>query len=247
MDRWWPLLLLAAGALLLGGGSGNNDPVAPEKDEPMVDKHTRLKAIAAGEATDPKVVPLLAELQATLSNAGVHIMTARDLTTMSKAPLTDGPDEDHDKTRPVAIPDRQLWPGLVEIALIVQSVVQSELADVPLRFAGYREGYGRDGTGAGSYNEAVGGADNSAHIRADAIDVWLGSKLLTHGSAKEIVDARHRLFIAFAKYKVQHHDKPLGFGVYTNDIHFDVDHKDRANWEHAADWIAKAEKELAIA
>lgn len=244
MNRWVPLALLGAAALLLGGGPSYDDET--EGNEPMVDKKTRLKAIAVGERTDPNVAPLLAELQAKFNARGIHRMTAADVLTMSKAPLTDGPDPDNDKSRPVAIPDRQLWDGLVEICAIVQAVVDAELGDIPLRFAGYREGYGSDGKGKGSYNAAVGGAPNSAHIRANAIDVWLGKQFLASAKAAEIKKARERLRMAFARYKVRHADAPLGFGVYTNDIHIDVDHKNRANWERAGEYVAKAKKELAI-
>lgn len=250
--RWLALPVLSLGVvgLLLvrrkparedGGCFPSCDPPEPsEDDEPMTTTHPNdkpLKSIA-GEATDPKVAPLLAELQQQFDARGITAMTAFDLVVMPKAPLTDGPDPDHDKTRPVAIPDKSLWPGLLLIAEIVDSVSHDELAGLPLRYTGYREGYGSDGRGTGSYNRAVGGAPNSAHIRANAIDVWLGYPVLKSGDAKAIKEARARLKLAFARYFLEHPNEPFGFGVYTNDIHFDVDK--RRTWGDAQEWIDKA-------
>lgn len=223
---------------------GNPSPEPEEPDAPMSNpKDQPLKAVVVGEATDPAVAPMLAQIQQKLNAAGVTVMSAFDLTVMTKAPLVDGPDPDTDKTRPVAIPDPSLWPGLVAIASTVDRVVKAELADVPLRFTGYREGYGdpsrwaKDGVGAGSYNRAVGGAKNSAHIRADAIDVWLGYSVLKQDAAT-IKRARERLRLAFAKEVINNPGSPYGFGVYTNDIHFDID--GRRTWGDASTWIKKA-------
>lgn len=184
--------------------------------------------IVVGEATDPRVAPLLAALQARFDGAGIKRVKAFDLVLMSKAPLTDGPDEDDRKTRPVAIPPTSFWDGMVAAAKVVDEVASNELADVQLRFTGYRPA---------DYNAAVGGADDSAHVRGTAVDVWLGSDVLRSSSAA-IKEARRRLKLAFAKRYLA--GGKIGFGVYTNDLHFDVDDKSgRRTWGSAQEWIGR--------
>jgi hypothetical protein len=194
-----------------------------------------------GEATDPKVAPELAELQKQFDDAGITRFTARDACVMSKAPLTDGPDPDRDKTRPIAIPPRALWPGFVASAKEVNDVLEADLADIPVRVTGYRP---RD------YNEAVGGAADSAHVRATGFDVWVSREvILAYYAAKTddekddalevLKEHRRRIKLAFARRFIR--GGKMGFGVYTDDIHADFNDKSgRRTWGDAKEWIAKA-------
>lgn len=202
-------------------------------------KHS--KPIAVGEATDAAVLTLLADLQARFEAAGISRFTAFDSTVMPRAPLTDGPDPDRDKTRPVAIPPRELWDGLVAAARVVDEVLVRELADVPVRVTGYR---------APSYNAAVGGAADSAHVRATAFDVWVSRPVIVayyqaptdekRAAALDVLrDHRSRIKLAFARRFLA--GGPIGFGVYSDDIHFDVnDDSGRRTWGDAKAWLKKA-------
>lgn len=199
--------------------------------------------IVVGEATDPAVATYLAELQSMFDAAGITRITAFDATVMTKAPLTDGPDPDRDKTRPIAIPPRHLWVGMVAAAKTVDEVLVRDLADVPVRVTGYR---------APSYNAAVDGAPDSSHVRATAFDVWVSrSVILAYYNAKTdaeqdaasdvLVEHRRRIKLAFARRYLA--GGVLGFGVYTNDIHLDVgDKSGRRTWGDAKAWIAKAKE-----
>jgi hypothetical protein len=189
---------------------------------------TARKHLAAGEATDPTVAPLLAELQQRFTDIGITRFTARDACVMSKAPLTDGPDEDVDKSRPIAIPPREYWDGFVHAAKEVDTVLVEDLADIPVRISGYRPP---------DYNAAVGGAPDSSHLRADAFDVWvtkavIDAYIVAERAYKANPTPFARRFIAGGK---------VGFGVYTNDIHVDFnDLRGRRTWGDATEWAKKA-------
>jgi hypothetical protein len=198
-----------------------------------------------GERTEARVETELAELADQLDVAGVKRITAVDLVVMSKAPVTDGPDPDNDRTRPLAIPPRVLWPALIRTALVVDEVVRGPtLESVDLRFTGYRPA---------DYNKAVGGT-GTAHVWACAIDVWVGNRLLGAyhaapvGKARDkvadaIEDAREKLKLAFAARYLVDPRRRMGFGVYTNDIHFDVEHTHadqlRRTWGDAQTYLRK--------
>lgn len=236
--KLWHGLAIASGLATVGILAFGRRKVAPddggEDDEAGGDEmpSSSTKPMAVGEATDPSVAPLLAALQAEFDMAGIQRFTSFDLVVMSKAPLTDGPDPGADKLRPVAIPPKAMWGPMVAAAKVVDDVAVSQLADVSLRFTGYRPV---------DYNKAVGGAPNSAHIRGTAIDVWLGKDLLASKDSKAIKAARERLKMAYARRYVA--GGKIGFGVYTNDIHFDVDDKSgRRTWGDASTWVAKAKK-----
>jgi hypothetical protein len=210
-----------------------------------------LKHLAAGEATDPAVAPLLAELQKRFDKAHITRFTARDACVMSKAPLTDGPDEDDDKTRPIAIPPREYWDGFVHAAKEVDTVLVEDLADIPVRISGYRPP---------DYNAAVGGAPDSSHLRADAFDVWVTKKVIdtyivaeraykanptpetkqARNEARAVLtEHRRRIKLAFAAY--YNRGGKVGFGVYLNDIHVDINDKEgRRTWGAAREWAKKA-------
>lgn len=235
------------GAAMIGGRKKNesdSDFEHSEDDEGNDDMPTaptgQLKPIAVGEATDPNVAPLLASIQAKMDLAGIRRIKAFDMLVMTKAPLTDGPDPDTDKTRPVAIPDPVLWDDMIAAWKVVDDVATSpDLIDIPLRFTGYR---------APDYNKAVGGAKDSAHIRGTAVDVWLGNALLASKDSAKIGAARTALRMAYARRFVRG-GHIFGFGVYTNDIHMDVDDPKRkvnGTWENAQTWIAKAKKSPGI-
>lgn len=212
-------------------------PTAGEDEEdddmPTPNATAPLKPIAVGEATDPKVAPLLAELQELFDEAGIVAFDVFDVTVMSKAPKQDGPDDDQDKTLPVAIPARALWPGLIGVAKVVNRIIVDNGLLGSTRTTGYR---------APDYNKAVGGAPSSAHIRGDALDVWVSKAIISAGGG-HLTDTRRKLKLAFASYFVSHPQDKIGFGAYTNDLHFDVnDVSGRRTWGDAADWVAEAKK-----
>lgn len=198
-----------------GGGS------MPNKKKPY------LKAIIVGEATDPLVAPYMALLQSRFIIAEIHpALHVFDLVVMTKAPLTDGPDPDNDKTHPVAIPPLAYWDNFVNVAKLHTDVIYSEQLDTSkMRFTGYR---------AEDYNQAVGGAPNSAHLWAGAIDAW----------AKPGSGYAEKIKMGYARYFVKNKKKPIGFGAYTSDIHFDL--AGRRTWEHGHEYELKAKKELSI-
>lgn len=236
-------------------GPGDLDPDSPPDDDPGEiggDPVTPVSKIGTpikvGEATDPLVAPYLASLATTFINKGVNIerVSPFALTVMTKAPLTDGPDPDDDKTRPVAIPPLEMWDGLSTVAAIVSQVTsQITIAGqhIAWRVTGYRP---KD------YNAAVGGAPKSRHIYGDAIDVWLPMSLIVNGPAAVRSEAREKLRMAFARYIVAHQKTSglgFGFGVYTNDVHLDIGRKAGSivTWEQGAEYINKAKKELNVA
>lgn len=219
------------------GEKGDTDVPTPLKGDPS-------KPIIVGEATDPSVAPWIALMEAEFTTNGIDLdrVPIFPLIVMTKAPLTDGPDPDADKTRPVSIPPQEMWGGLAIVASIVANVLEEDLADVPVRLTGYRP---RD------YNAAVGGAPSSRHIYGDAIDVWLAGSLIAKGGTAVKV-ARERLRMAFARRIVRMSKTSglgFGFGVYTNDIHLDVGRKPGSivTWEQGGEYIAKAKAELNIA
>lgn len=268
-----PAVLIGLGALAVAGfwlaskktgkpiepGPPDLDPETPPDDDPgeiggehppgggdpVTPVNTIGKPIVVGEATDPSVAPYLALLAAEFIGRGVNIerVSPFALTVMTKAPLTDGPDPDHDKTRPVAIPPHEMWEGLASVAAIVSQVISQITVGgsvVAMRVTGYRP---KD------YNAAVGGAPKSRHIYGDAIDVWLPTSGLTTAQRTE---AREKLRMAFARFIVTHQKTGglgFGFGVYTNDIHIDIGRKAGTvvTWEQGAKYITKAKKELNIA
>jgi hypothetical protein len=208
----------------------------PEHENPMTHHGTPLKPAAVGEATDPEVAPLLAAFDARLATAGVNLkrINAFKLFVMSKAPLVDGPDEDDDATRPVAVAPLEYWDRLVEIAVFVNDVDAAELGDLDMRYTGYRPA---------DYNKAVGGAPDSQHIWGWAIDGWLPKKLIAQGGRK-LTEARERMRMAVARAIVHSPKKNrFGFGVYTNDFHADLGRDRLTHWEHGEEYLEKAEHE----
>jgi hypothetical protein len=219
-------VLAAVVALALGrrkGTSGSDDEddsggTVPNKKKPY------LKPIKVGEAADPEVAPYMALLQARFISALVHpAIKVFDLVVMTKAPITDGPDEDDDPTRPVAIPPLAYWDNFVNVAVLHTNVITSQGLDpTKMRFTGYR---------AEDYNAAVGGASDSAHIWAGAIDAW----------AKGGSGYSEKLKMGYARYFVKNPKKPIGFGAYTSDVHFDL--AGRRTWKRGLEYAEKAKKE----
>lgn len=193
----------------------------------MPKNKTYLKPVIVGEATDPLVAPYMALLQSRFIVADIHpALHVFDLVVMTKAPLTDGPDPDNDKTRPVAIPPLAYWDNFVNVAKLHTDVIRTEQLDTSkMRFTGYR---------AEDYNKAVGGAPNSAHLWAGAIDAW----------AKPGSNYAEKIKMGYARYFVKNKKRPIGFGAYSTDIHFDL--AGRRTWEHGHEYELKAKEELNI-
>lgn len=198
------------------------------------------KPIAVGEATDPKVAPLVAEAQALWDSLGVprHGIDVVRFWTMSKAPLDDGPDEDDVATRPIAVPPRATWE---RSGVFLRDVVVPILRDYErrggklseLRFGGYRPA---------DYNAAVSGAPKSRHVDGDGIDII---------PTKNVTANADRIIMAIARFKVDHPNDPIGFGAYAANGHVDIG--GRRNWSgdsvpgKAEKYLARAEQETRIA
>jgi hypothetical protein len=181
---------------------------------------------AVGEATQPDVAALLAEMGKYFRDHGVDtsIVSPFDVTVMPKAPLQDGWDEDEIKTRPVAIPARESWGTM---ATLLREVTIPIVRALPfdVRVTGYRPA---------DYNKAVKGAPKSAHTRNGATDIWIkGNANMTSKNART-------LMLTTAQFVLDHPTAPLGFGAYTFDVHVDL--AGRRTWEKAAHWLDEAKK-----
>lgn len=177
------------------------------------------KVLAVGEANDPNVLPLLTEIRELWRSKGVDL-SAIDPTqfyVMSKATPKDGPDPDEKPGPILAIASRATWD---RTATFIANVVQPIMQDLArrgvqrsqYRFGGFREGYGSDGKGKGSYNTVVGGAKASRHVDGDAVDI-----IPTGGTG-----TGHKILLAIARFKVDHPNDEIGFGAYSNRGHVDI-------------------------
>lgn len=207
------------------------------------------KAIAVGEAGDPAVAPLLAEMRVWWEQAGIDLslIDPTQFYVMSKATHTDGPDPDEKAGAILAIASRSTWERTTEF---VATVLQPILRDIirrgtprgNFRIGGFREGYGRDGKGTGSYNDVVGGAAGSRHVDADAADI-----IPTRGNPK----TAHDILMAIAVFREQHPKAPIGFGAYGGNGHVDIG--GRRHWSGSSNsgkaekYIKLAKQELAVA
>lgn len=220
--------------------SGSTTPSAddPPEDEPADEPggsnvgkfQNNEKPIAVGEATDPKVAPLLAEIRQLWMSYGIRpdVIVPEQFYTMTKAPKDDGPDEDNIASPILAIAPRATWQRTAGfIGAHVQPIVLAYRDGDPsrnddLRFGGYRPA---------DYNDAVGGAENSRHVDGDAADIWLKGSAMTRPN-------KQRLFLLAAKHVIDHPKDPIGFGAYTWDVHVDIG--GRRTWERGDEWIHRA-------
>ena len=200
----------------------DTDPGEDEDDMPSTGEkfENQDKAIAVGEKGDPSVAPLLAEIRAMWVNRGIDlgIIDPVQFYTMSKATHADGPDPDDEPGPILAIASRATWANTTEFVATVLEPVLEEFSRrggvlSELRFGGFREGYGSDGKGTGSYNDATGGAPKSRHVDGDAADII---------PKKNVSANTDRLLMAIASIKVRNPKKPIGFGAYAGNGHVDL-------------------------
>ncbi len=204
--------------------------------------------MAVGEATDPSVKPLLDRIRDDWKRRGIDlsVIDPAQFYVMSKATHKDGPDEDEKPSAIIAVASEATWDRTGDFVAevlepILKDIVRRGTKRSHVRLGGFREGYGSDGHGTGSYNKVVGGAKNSRHVDGDASDI-----IPTGGSG-----TAHNILMAIARFKVDHPGAPIGFGAYANNGHVDIG--GRRNWsgdsvpKKAEKYIALAEKEAAIA
>lgn len=241
MERWVPLLLLGAVALLAGGGSGD-DQVDDEKDDGPTGGggmyQNKSKPIAVGEIGDPAVAPLIAQIQALWDSKGIDFIEPAQFYTMTKAPHHDGPDPGSDAGPILAIPETASWGRTADF---LNTIVREVFAEVARR-GGKRSDYRTGGYRPADYNAAVGGAPNSRHVDADAIDII---------PLRDVTKNTDILLMSTATVQLRHPNAPIGVGFYGGDGHIDIG--GRRHWsgdDHAGKaekYLAKAQAELGIA
>jgi Peptidase M15 len=176
------------------------------------------KPIAVGEAGDPIIAPLVAEIQQNWDAAGIprSLMTPQQFYVMTKAPHVDGPDPDHEKGPILAIAPRATWERTMEF---LHDVVMPIFADIEAHH-GSRSLYRVGGYRPADYNDAVGGADASRHVDGDALDII---------PIKAVPTNNDLLLMAIARFVVKHPDAPIGFGAYAGNGHVDIG--GRRHWD----------------
>lgn len=139
----------------------------------------------------------LEDLDAELAAAGVTNFTARELTQLRKV-KDPYPRPYYDE------PPAELWPNLVEAARLAQRV--RDIYGGPLRaYNGWRPQW---------YNDAVGGAPDSWHTRAGAIDLTPASPVTA--------DKVERLHAAAAQAIDELGPDTGGLGIYSTAAHVDI-------------------------
>lgn len=213
-----------------GGDAPGDDTMFQNKEKP----------IAVGEAGDPAVAPLLAEIKVLWASKGIDpaLMTPEQFYTMPKAPKKDGPDPDSKAGSILAIAPRATWG---RTAVFVSEIVQPVFRDI-IAHGGERSDYRVGGYRPADYNDAVGGADASRHVDGDAIDI------IPVRDTKTNTDL---VLMAIARLWVRHPNAGLGFGAYAGNGH--VDMGTRRHWDgktvdgKAEKYIARARAEENIA
>jgi len=138
------------------------------------------------DTTEPIGGDWLAELNAELQAAGVTNFTAQELTYLSKTK----PKPRHDE------PPRELWGNLIAVAKLAQQI--RDLYGEPIWVSSaWRPKW---------YNDAVGGAPNSAHIKAGAVDLNVLPGQRTPERTKRLEQATAKVWLLDGTAN--------GFGVY---------------------------------
>lgn len=199
-------------------GEGTEEEVI-EPDPPPLDgdwippgEGNPVRALVAGDAKNPEIAALLAELDDYMESNGVDLSTvsAKELTRM--------------KTGKHAIPPRALWPNIVPTLILWQERIRNPLG-FPMKLGGYRPV---------DYNKAVGGAPRSQHQWFAAIDVRPAS---SHNTAEN----RRKVALAGAQvYADSSPSLAVGFGAYgaptPSNIHLDTRFRHR-KWREADHYL----------
>lgn len=198
------------------------------------------KPIAVGEAGDPIVAPLLAEIQTIWDAHGIpaSLMTPAQFYLMTKAPHADGPDPDQSKGPILAVAARATWR---RTAQFLRDIVAPIKADIEAhggdwdnyRFGGYRPV---------DYNDAVGGAPRSRHVDGDGLDII---------PKRDVKKNNDLLLMAIARLVAKYPGAPIGFGAYAGNGHVDIG--GRRSWDgktvdgKAAKFLDRARQEQNVA
>ena len=230
LAAWWFAVKTKVVEYDEGGPTTEDDPTKPDVPDPVPGAGKPPKGAAIPIAIGPKGVPeidaLLSEMDAYFQNQGVdtNLISAYEVTLMRKTP-----------TNAVAIPPKSFWPRLALVMREGFMPLRLELG-FPLGVGGYRPA---------DYNAAVGGADASKHVFAEALDIR--PKPGEHFTAEN----RRALALAGARLYLKHKKTyGMGFGVYgantPSNIHIDMGtskrYKRPATWRDAKAWIAKVQR-----
>jgi len=194
-------------------GEGDDDGPEPDHEPIPYGSWPPPAAMVSGPASDPKIAPLLEDMEAYLASheeltgAG---WSPREICTMPKAP-----------GRPVAIPVRGLWHHMVPTLALYEEL--RELLGQPCSLRGYRPP---------DYNAAVGGASRSAHLWFAALDVYapVDHRRDLAELAAGIFAARPDLEVGLGIYGYPH----------SSNIHIDVGAKGRRTWADTQQWLSNA-------
>jgi len=199
-----------------GGGSGGGlspapgPPAGPDVQAPGAGQPP--EPIIVGQATNPEVGALLAELDQYLRNAGIStdLIDAQELTRLPKWSRQ-------------GIPPRSLWPNIVPTARLYQEL-RARMRQ-PLSVRAYRPP---------EYNELVNGAERSQHQWFSAMDVRVPSSVATSDLRRELALQGARLYLELGE------PFQIGLGVYgantPSNIHIDAGYQ-RRTWRDAKAWI----------
>lgn len=255
--KLWPIAVAGGALALVGvaivfgrkGPLGTDDDQGNEGGEKAPQKGSGgvtpiKKPIAVGEIGDPAVAPLVAQIQALWDSKGIphNVIVPAQFYTMSKAPHVDGPDPDHEAGPILAIPDYDTWEHTADF---LAKVVVPLFVEVERR-GGSRGDYRTGGYRPADYNAAVGGAGDSQHVHADALDIIP----LRHPTENTDI-----LLMSIATIMLTHPSLPIGGGFYGGNGHIDLPENKthQRHWsgeDHAGKaekYIERAKKELAIA
>lgn len=232
----WPIYAGAAGLVLglVALFSGGRAEASPYKDDHPEDDEDNEVSVedddlpppdpVEPEDERPPVPAELAEIDQMLVDEGVLNFSAKEFLTLRK----------WNKTVPV--PDQYI-PNLLAIARVAQLL--RDRVGHPIQIAnGYRPP---------DYNKAVGGANNSAHLRAAAVDLIVPEGYRTQETTR-------RFRVEAAKLWLELPDIIAGMGVYGGSrgrTHLDVLHPGgagRRSWGSGpkASVIAEAKAELGL-
>lgn len=156
MKKWLLLggaIVTAGVAIVFATSTSTSIGPEPEPQEPMARRtDPKPTTIYVGTRGDPELEGLLNEFDAVLASAGVRNFRSAEVTKLRKTP---GPS--------YAIPHRDAWPKMVRTLQLLQRVRDQLGAPITI-YNGFRPE---------DYNKAVGGARDSDHIWAEAVDAYV--------------------------------------------------------------------------
>lgn len=202
---------LGVGVLMLGLPAAPESPAPdPKPDPPVPGAAIRpwdgqpLEPIAVGVPENPEISALLGEINDYLASEGVDVSMfgAREIT-LQRAWAKQ------------AIPDRRLWPNIVEFYRHVWLPIR-QIVGVPISTAGYR---------SPAYNREKDGKPRSLH------QWFAGADMQIEGSNAPLAQAAAQVFAAGG---------PMGLGIYGSQqpghVHGDWGGR-RRTWAQTGSWL----------